>query len=423
MKLIFLYVQETEYLIIKEVEMSNKVVLVNRKEECSGCTACEEACPQKCISMIPDEEGFLYPHINDDECIKCRKCINICPIKTRQEVNQTKSLKTVIVQTKDDKLLNICSSGGAFSSIAKLFIQEGGYVSGTIFDSDFNVKHIVTNKETDIERIAGSKYVQSDLTDTFYKIKELLKKGERVLFCGTPCQVAGLNRIVGKEPRLFLIDLVCHGVPSPKIWRDYIDIAQKKRGRLKYINFRSKKLGYHVSVMEETNIRGKKYYASPRTHFMTKVFFNNIADRPCCYECAFKTINRSSDLTIYDGWHVSELSNELLDNNMGFTNIIIQSDKGEVLFEKCKESFVFSNTCIDKAISLDGKMALKSVTKPQERNLFFKYYNKQGLEKAIQFFLPINNIDIIVEKLKILLNRTGMLKCIKSIKIHIMKNR
>jgi hypothetical protein len=250
----------------------------------------------------------------------------------------------------------------------------------------------------------------------FVEIKKALEQNKKVLFCGTPCQVSGLKKYIGEADGLYLVDLACHGVPSPMIWRDYVDYAIGRRGPLKYVNFRSKRLGYSVSVMEEINVNGKAYFASPRTHLMSKIFFRNIADRPSCYECKFKTISRCSDLTLFDSWHAAQLCSGLEDDNCGFTNVIVQSEKGRRLIEQYHSFFLGFECDTCKAVEADGKMILSSVQKPSARDLFFDYYSHNGLVNTVNHFLPIKRSDMVIEYIKILLNKLGLLRCLKRLK-------
>lgn len=322
-----------------------------------------------------------------------------------------------VARTKDKQLLKRCTSGGVFTAIAIAFVADGGYACGAVYDSDFSVRHIVTNNTEDVIRFAGSKYVESDLSDTYKKIKKLLSENQKVLFCGTPCQAEGLNcylnNCMGQQSNLFTVDLVCHGVPSPLLWKKYLDYSQEKRGILKDVNFRSKYLGYHVSVMEEVNSQGKQYIGSARTHIMSKFYFRNIADRPSCYSCRFKTVERSSDLTIFDSWHAALLVEGIVDDDMGYTNVLVQSEKGDKLLRKYKADFDLHLCDIVKAIELDGSMAVKSVERHKRRDEFYQYLNKHGIEETVNFFMPISAKDLMIDGSKTYLKKLGILSFIK----------
>lgn len=392
------------------------MIEITEKNKCAGCTACASGCPKKCIEMVPDEEGFLYPKIDIEQCVGCGKCDSICPILN--PIPETDFEPTACIsQTKEQELLALCTSGGAFSTLAKAFLEDGGFVSGAAYDEDFRVVHIITNRFEDLRRLAGSKYVQSNLNGVFAAIKELLNHGQRVLFCGTPCQTAGLLRTVGeRRDGLYLVDLVCHGVPSPALWEQYVSHTEAKRGPLTYVNFRSKNLGYHVSVMEEQHEEGRAYYASARTHLMSKVFFKNIADRPSCYNCAFKTVKRCSDITVFDGWHAEELVPSLRDNDRGYTNLLVQSERGEELLKQYGMAMTIYPCDREKAIALDGSMMCRSVAMHPKRREFLQFASEHGIETAVQRYLPISRKDYLVERSKLVLKRLGILNAIKKIK-------
>lgn len=384
---------------------------------CTGCGACYSICPVNAIIMKDNMEGFFYPEIDDAKCIDCKLCTKNCPINSAPDVGKFNRI-SFVARTKDEQLLNKCTSGGIFTTLAKKFIENGYSVFGVIYDDEFNVIHKRITDVEDIDKLAGSKYVQSWLGDTFKNIKELLDEGNKVLFCGTPCQVAGLyNFLRGGHKNLYLVDLVCHGVPSPKLWKSYLEYIQNKEGKLLDANFRSKKLGYHVSVMEEKFVCGKSVIGSARTNLMSKCFFKNIADRYCCYDCKFKTVERVSDLTIYDSWHASELVENLNDDDKGYTNIIVQSDKGYELINKyLKDCILLYPSKTDVAIKLDGCMAVRSVNIHPDRDYFYQYLNENGIYKTVSKFLPISKWDVIIEKMKKIIAITGMQYKIKKLR-------
>lgn len=383
---------------------------------CTGCTACVSICPKQCISMEENDEGFLYPQKDLSKCIECGLCNKVCPINYSVEISHDLP-PTFVVRTKKHEFLEKCTSGGVFTSLACDFVDKNGVVYGVIYDDDFNVVHSRIENSADIERLAGSKYIQSFLGDTFKNVKKDLLGKRNVLFCGTPCQVAGLKSYLQKEyENLYCVDLVCHGVPSSKIWRAYLEFIQKKNGKLSYVNFRSKYFGYHVSVMEERFLNNRTIVGSARTNLMSKIFFRNIADRKSCYDCQFKTINRCSDITIYDSWHAGELVSGLKDDDRGYTNVVIQSLKGATLFEKyIKPSMETHQVDTTEAIKKDGIMMTNSVKGNPNREAFFKYFNEVGIKAAVDRFLPISKKDHFIEGIKYVLYRMGILNKIKSI--------
>lgn len=389
------------------------MIVVSRKEHCCGCAACANICPVDCIVMEEDFEGFKYPVVDIKKCINCHKCEEVCPVINVQPYN--KSPDAFLVRAEDEKLLEACTSGGVFSELAVETIKRGGIVYGAVFDNDFVVRHKrITNLE-ETKYLPGSKYVQSDIENIYKKIREDVISKRRVIFCGTPCQVEGLKRFLNKNyDNLLLVDFVCHGVPSPKLWRYYVEYIEKKNGKLKSVNFRSKSLGYHVSVMEEQFEDGKKQIGSARTNLMTKCYFKNVADRPICYECPFKTVSRGSDVTIFDGWSASKYKKDLIDDDKGYTITLIHSDNGKKNMAIGKWNR-FETIDLNLAIALDGKMATTSIKKPEERSCFYKTLEQEGISKTVRKLFPISRTDYFIEKTKIFLNRIGLLSKLKEV--------
>ena len=393
------------------------MIKIVNKAKCCGCTACENICPKKCITLIPDEEGFLYPSADESKCSQCGLCEKVCPMLNPPKFTRHTEPATFVAQTKNDSILPLCASGGVVTTLARHLVRQNWYIAGVAYDEEFKVIHGITNEENRIDSFAGSKYVQSDLGNVFTAVQGRLKSEESVLFCGTPCQVAGLRRFLDRDyDNLITIDLACHGVPSPLLWEKYVEYIEKKHGRLKRVNFRSKRFGYHVTVMEETHDDGKSYFGSARTNLMSKIFFSNIADRMSCYRCPFKTVNRISDLTVYDSWHASDLAVGLRDNDKGYTNVIVQSEKGKRLLDQCSELFFLRETSTEKAVELDGSMMTQSTKIHPGREQFYPYLMEHGIELAVKKFLPISKMDRIIDKTKGYLNGFGILRRIKTIR-------
>lgn len=390
------------------------MIEIQRKEECCGCSACMSVCPVHCIGMKEDKEGFTYPQVNIECCINCHKCERVCPVinKPTNEIRPA----AFLARTKDTELLQKCTSGGVFTEIARETVKQGGIAYGVVYADAFKVQHERIADLNGIERLPGSKYVQSDVGTIFSRVKEDVEAGHQVVFCGTPCQVAGLKNYLGKDyQNILLIDLVCHGVPSPKLWRTYVEYLEKRYGKLEYANFRSKRLGYHVSVMEERFESGKSQIGSARTNLMSKCFFQNAADRPICYECPFKTVSRCGDLTIFDGWHANEYVVGLKDDDKGYTIILAQSDKGRN-YIKGDKNFTLYEIGVDKAIALDGRMATNSVQKPQSRDVFYELLDQKGIEETVQTLFPILKTDHLIEKSKLILDKVGILQKVKHLR-------
>ena len=395
------------------------MIEISRKEQCCGCTACASACPAKCIQMQNDFEGFKYPCVNLAQCANCHECEKVCPV-INKPVGKNKPA-AFLIRSKNDSILQACTSGGVFTELAIETINKGGIVYGATYDKDYSVCHQRISSLSEIDKLTGSKYVQSDLNETFLLLKRDIMNKKIVAFCGTPCQIAGLKNYLRNDyNNLLLVDLVCHGVPSPKLWRNYLDYQKKKNGELEYINFRSKRLGYHIPVMEERYKKGKIIIGSARTNMMLKCYFKNIADRPICYECPFKTVSRCSDLTIFDGWHANDYGIDH-DDGRGYTIVLTHSKKAEDIITN-NGNFEIHEINLEKAISLDGRMAVNSVVKPENRGEFYHLLEQEGITKVVQAYFPITILDHAIERIKHYLSYLKLSKFIKDFRDNKLSN-
>lgn len=395
------------------------MINIDDKTKCCGCTACASVCPKKCISMKPDEEGFLYPEVDESRCVDCHLCEKVCPVQKKAEVSADLVPESCAVRSKDADTVMNSTSGGFFTPFANWIKKNKGIICAAAYDDEFRVEHLVIDtvkEEIPYDRIRGSKYVQSNMRDCYAKIKELVSQGRTVGFVGTTCQVAGLKAYVGETEKLITVDLVCHGTPSPKLWDKYLEYQRNSKGSdISDISFRNKTYGYHSSTMRIGFKNGKKYYGSARVDYMLKSFFKEISSRPICYECPFKTIERCSDLTLYDCWHITQLVPELKDDDRGYTNIIIQSQKGKRLLEELKEELLIYPVDTKKAIELDGIMVEHPAIPHPRRSEFYSNIDDVSLPEHIKGFLPISRKDYILERVKGVLYRIGILGTIKSI--------
>lgn len=305
------------------------MIKLHREQDCCGCSACEQVCARHAISLQNDKKGFLYPVIDVTACNQCGLCNAVCPI--RNEGEQRIPSYTYAVKNKDEKVRLDSSSGGLFSILAEQTINKGGKVYGALFDENWNVVHSSVAKAEDIFKMRGSKYVQSILNNTFKYVKADLKTGMPVLFSGTPCQVAGLLRFLKKDyENLTTVDFVCHGVPSPQIWKDYlkettaawkstagkstVSMPLNLMSTIKDIRFRDKSNGWEkfrfVLKLAEASAEGKKSSVSTiiddyiwENDYM-RLFLDNYILRPSCHECHFRNGKSGSDYTIADYWQV-----------------------------------------------------------------------------------------------------------------------
>lgn len=396
------------------------------KTTCCGCTACYSICPCNCIQMKPDFEGFLYPVVDESRCIECGLCDSICPVKEIPEINSFER-KSYVVRTKDIKAVMKATSGGVFIPLADWVLSINGIICAAAFDEEFNVIHnfiaphekIVCAGNVPYERFVGSKYVQSDLGVCFRKIKAYLKADRHVCFVGTTCQVAGLKKFLkGHDEKLLTVDLVCHGTPSPKLWKKYIVYQTEKYGsQIKGISFRNKTFGYHSGGFMNIRFKnGKSYLASARVDYMLKCFFNEISSRPSCYQCSFKQLERCSDLTLYDCWHAAQLSSAIRDDDKGYTNVIVQTQKGANTLKRMEAMLYIYPVETEQAKNFDGVMIDHNVIPHPQRTEFYRRIDERKLPDLVQEFLPISTKDYIVEELKHILYRIGVLQILKNVR-------
>lgn len=316
------------------------MIHITNKTDCCGCTACINICQHHAISMKTDAEGFLYPIINTNLCTNCNLCEKVCPIIYRNSVkNLSSPIALFAARHKDNKILMNSSSGGAFSAIASTVIQKGGVICGVEYSPFMEVRHAFAESLEECQRFRGSKYVQSNLNDTFIKIKSYLKADRYVLFIGTPCQVEGLKLFLRKPyDKLITADIVCHAVPSPLIFQNYVSMVNKKmRSKLININMRDKKEGWsHMYLCKYSFIDGRNTYTtSNKFADWNRIYFSQLVNRPSCHECKFTNFNRPGDFTIADFWDDTHNRPDLY-SAKGTSLICINSEKSKNLINELK---------------------------------------------------------------------------------------
>lgn len=380
-----------------------KIVLYKSKSECCGCGGCENICPQKAISMKVDEYGFLYPDINEELCIKCKKCINSCNYgkTTKKSLKETYVAKTVNTDIEQS------ASGGLFASIATMILEQGGevYGCGLINENEKLLpKHIGITKESELYKLQGSKYVQSDLNDVFKRIKKRLLEDKLILFSGTPCQIVGLQGYLQKDyPNLYTIDIICHGVPSIQFFQDYLIFEEKKMSR-KIIDFKFRdktqgwKLYGKLTYLNKNN-EEKHTYFEPKESSYYQMFLNSYTYRDSCYCCPYAGENRQGNITIGDFWCVELVHPELIKENNGPLHyqegsscLIINDEKGEELIKEYGKGLQLWKSSYENAAKYNGQLKESSKC-PKEREIVFKKY-KKGYQYVEKWYrkkqIPIN---------------------------------
>lgn len=356
---------------------SNSVLPMNKraKKDCCGCSACADACPVKAIEMRTDEEGFLYPCINQDLCIHCGKCDKVCgfvPVAKRPAPYGLP--KAYGVKHLDDSVRLSSRSGAAFIAFSDIILKQGGVVYGAAMQKDFSVRHIRATDFQQRDMMKKAKYVQSNTTQVYPQVEQDLKSGKAVLFSGTPCQVAGLHAYLKEkktdESKLYCCDLVCHGVPSPAIWNDYINYIQNKyKKKIVEANFRDKEFGWD-SHCESFILEGRPKKVVSRDY--TDLFYDHIMFRPSCHNCQFANVYRPGDLTLADFWGI-EKNDASFNDNQGVSLVLVSTEKGMKLFEQAKQDFEWFECKIENCIQ---PTLVKPSSMSPRREAFWKDYTK-----------------------------------------------
>lgn len=360
------------------------MINIKDKKDCSGCSACYNICPVNAIEFIPDSKGFSYPKVNIEKCISCNLCEKVCPIINKNNIYNKPKAYAVI--NKDDEIRKYSSSGGIFSLLATVILEQGGVIFGARFDENFNVIHDYVENTKDLQVFRGSKYVQSNINITFKKAKEFLNNGRLVYFSGTPCQIEGLKTFLQKDyPNLYTQDLICHGVPSPKVWRKYLEFRRRKDSNKPIeINFRNK-----ISSWRRYNITFKyknaNYMGTTSTDMYMQAFLKNICLRDSCHACNFKKLNRFSDITLADFWGIDNVEPSLNDDK-GTSLVIINSKKGDTLFETIKKYTIYKEVNLIDAIQKNTAIHT-SVEENTNREDFFKELDSLEFDKLIEKYL------------------------------------
>lgn len=357
---------------------------ITRKESCCGCGACEQICPQNCISLIADYEGFLYPSVNKKECTNCHLCEKVCPVLNQD--SERFPLKVLAAYNMNDNVRSESSSGGIFSIVAEEVIKQNGIVFGVKFDKNWNVAFDHTDNINGIKPYRGSKYVQARIDNNYKLVKKYLEIGKLVLFTGTPCQIAGLRTFLRKDyDNLILMDLICEGVPSPKIWKRYLyeeierqcNIRYKipfKQVEIKSISFRNKdngwdNFGFSFTLSKKSDNSGKEEilptYTSRKSAYL-QAMFHYLDLRPICYECPFKSCKSHSDITIADYWGIHILHPEIYDNK-GTSMVYLHTSKGQHFLPTNKIKYI--ETTYREAWGANN--IITSVNKHPRRDIFF----------------------------------------------------
>lgn len=345
------------------------------KDDCCGCTACASSCPKKAITMKPDPLGFLYPEINNDLCIDCGKCVRVCAFNENYKTPfKLDTIQAYAGKHRDVKEVAKSQSGGAFVVLSDYILSQGGVVYGVGYKDHFRVAHKRATTKMERDEFRGSKYVQSDMTGIFPLVKQDLENGLLVMFTGTPCQVAALASYIGTgriRENLFLMDIVCHGVPGPFVWKEYLTYLEKKEGKkLTSVNFRDKSYkGWRSHVESFT-------FSYTYTYTYTYLFYSHINLRYSCGNCPFTNLNRVSDITVSDFWGIEKSRAASMGaDNRGCSLFLVNTKKGASWFSMANKDLEFMPVSIDEC--MQPQLRHPSKLHPQ-RAQFEKDFSEKG---------------------------------------------
>jgi Coenzyme F420-reducing hydrogenase, beta subunit len=391
------------------------IELYNKKENCCGCTACLNICPKSAIVMKTDQKGFLYPFILKEKCIECGMCKKVCSFQNGYDTSSNFEMPYVYAIKHKDEIVRMNStSGGAFTAISDFVLKQGGVVFGAAFDNNMNVIHQTAKNSAERDKFKGSKYVQSDLNNIFHEVKELLLDNKYVLFTGTPCQVSGLNSYLGgiRTDRLILCDIVCHGTPSPLLWKEYVSkISMKYNKKIISYLFRDKRIGWHGANVTAVFDDFKKITNDIFIKAYSNLYFADFITRECCQNCKYTNLHRPSDITIADFWGI-EKSMPDFDDNKGISLVLVNTPKGQNLFETIRQDLEVRES--NPSDCLQPQLQYPNKPSPR-RDAFWKDYFAHGYEYIIKKYAQYTLMNRTKQRIKTILIKTKLIGIIKRI--------
>lgn len=378
------------------------MINIERKEECCGCYACSNICPKRCIDMNEDMEGFNYPQVDVSKCISCNLCEKVCPVKNNIKNNSKMKSYAYACINKNNEIRVESSSGGVFSILCEYVIDKNGVVFGASFDDKFNVKHSYEETLNQCSNFRGSKYVQSEIGEMYKKAKMFLDNGRIVLFSGTQCQIKGLNLYLGKKYKnLITIDIICHGVPSPKVFKLYKNKLKKVyKSDIKNISFRDKSKGWREFSYVTNFSNGETYSKSLKEDIYMRGFLRNLYLRPSCYECKAKNFTSGSDISLADYWGIEGIHKDL-DDNKGISLVLINSENGKEIFKQISNKIVYKDTDLKYSIE-NNPCIVKPVNNNLDREAFFRKLDNSEIEKNINKYIN----ESITKRIKIKITKS-----------------
>ena len=355
------------------------------KDLCCGCSACANRCPRNAITMSPDITGFLFPVIDEEKCIHCGLCEKTCPViecVRPQSINP----RSYIAQNKDESVRLQSTSGGMFTAIAAEIIRQGGVVFGAAFAEKYIVRHTYVETVDELAKFRNSKYVQSEIGNTYKDAEKFLKSGRLVCFSGTPCQIQGLKKYLSKDfDNLLTVDVMCRAVPSPKVFRKYLEFKRTHFPEFDRVIFRDKKQGYSYSTLALLSGNKCLYRGGSEYDQWLRIFFKGYCNRINCHECKFQSGTRISDFTLWDCWNTQDYSHKM-DDNKGTTNFIAWTEKAENLLKIIEPTLNLVEFPFEKTQKVLNRKPLPKAN--YNRELFFEDVEKMEPEAFIKKYVP-----------------------------------
>lgn len=342
------------------------------REKCCGCSACMNTCPVSAIHMERDGEGFLYPIIDENKCVKCNLCKEVCAYRKEDVIIRHDFMtETYAVRNRSQNIIAESASGGAFTAISDVILAQNGYVVGCVYSDDYyRVKYAITTNEQCRNEMRGSKYIQAESQELFQEIKRLLECGEIVLFTGTPCFAEGLLSYIPEtlRERLYTCAIVCHGSPSPLIWEEYLkEIEAREKSKITDVRFRDKNEKKSIGTTENK----KKIDIRP----YLDLYYSNCITRPSCYTCKYTTPNRSVDLTIGDFWGIEKKLPDFGTEDVSL--VLVHSNKGKMLLDKCRKELQIHQCQLEEALQENLR---RPTPRPQKRDAMWKDFDNKGIK-------------------------------------------
>ena len=360
--------------------------LLRDKRDCTGCCACYNACGQKAISMKADREGFIYPVIDGALCVGCGACRRACPAAVKADKPALKVLPQVYAAWNLDEAVRLEStSGGVFTALARVVLESGGYVAGARYAEDYSIEHCLVGSAEELGALRQSKYAQSTVGDVFAKIRALLEKKRPVLFCGTPCQNAGLRSYLGKDYwNLYRVDFICRGVNSPKVFQKYLtSLEEEYASDITRVWFKNKSVGWNQFGTKVVFRNGRSYFED-RYHdlFMQGYLKYNLYCRPSCHRCRYKGLTRPADITLADFWGIGDRAPGL-DDNRGTSMVMLHTARGEALFNAIKAD-IFRDKRVTADALYSSATLMRTVRPGGNRRAFFRNIDKLDFPQLME---------------------------------------